>query len=66
MCIVLDAPNLCMNLGKHKEFKCEALKIALDYWKDRGFEKVFFLPQNCSLAILRKRYQYQQCSNTYK
>jgi hypothetical protein len=45
--VVLDAPNVAMRHGKHgssKRFSCQGIKIAIDYWTQRGHKVLAFLP----------------------
>jgi len=43
--IIVDAPNVAMRHGTKKVFSCEGIRITLQYWLDRGFKVVGFLPE---------------------
>lgn len=54
--IVIDGPNVAMvdfftlpilqRHGKENEYSSEGIKIALDYWNNKGHDAICFLPQH--------------------
>ena len=43
--VVIDAPNVAMKYGKHI-YSAKGIKICMDYFQDRGFEVIGFLPEH--------------------
>ncbi|KAL6049115.1 Translation inhibition and nonsense-mediated decay, variant 2 [Balamuthia mandrillaris] len=44
--VVLDGPNIAVRHGRQKEFSVKGIKLAIDYYKQRGHFVVAFLPQH--------------------
>jgi len=41
---VLDVQNIAMRHGNNLTFNCIGIKIAIDYWKNKGHEVIGFAP----------------------
>ena len=44
--IVLDGPNVAKKHGKDQEFSTDGIKIAINYWNERGHDCLAFVPEH--------------------
>lgn len=44
--IVIDGPNVAKRHGKETEFSAKGIKIAIDYWIERGHDAIAFIPEH--------------------
>lgn len=42
--VILDVQNIAMRYGLNQKFCCLGIKIAIDYWANKGHRVLGFLP----------------------